>query len=184
MPNPWIDHVKKYALAQNLSYREALSKAKQTYTKEVNTTGGSRNSNIIRILEGKKKLNINRVNNPSNHLLTKYKTQFMPTPLESDIIDIKNDYMTKVKASYMLGRNNLGKSGKKQIITLRDSYYKLTGEHLPIERDLKKQWNKELKQLKVEDRKADEMTINKKDTPNNISYDFSKGRKKRKDVVI
>ena len=54
MVNPWIEHVKKYAHAHNLSYREALSKAKQTYKKEA--IGGSRKSNYVRILEAKKEL--------------------------------------------------------------------------------------------------------------------------------
>ena len=31
--NPWILHVKKYALEHNLSYKDAMSKAKPTYKK-------------------------------------------------------------------------------------------------------------------------------------------------------
>ncbi len=82
MTNPWIDHVKQYANAHNLSYREALSKAKPTY----NPTGGSRNSDIVKALIGKNKFDINRVNDPSEYLLKKY----VPAPKKTRRKKIKD----------------------------------------------------------------------------------------------
>ena len=34
MANPWITHVKQYAKTHNISYREALKRAKSTYKKK------------------------------------------------------------------------------------------------------------------------------------------------------
>jgi hypothetical protein len=35
MPNKWIEHVKEYASKNNVSYKEAMSKAKATYVKDI-----------------------------------------------------------------------------------------------------------------------------------------------------
>jgi hypothetical protein len=69
MSNPWIEHVKKYAKTHQLSYGDALLKAKESYTR---TTGGSRKSDIVRVLIGTNKFDINRVSNPSQSLKDKY----------------------------------------------------------------------------------------------------------------
>ena len=79
MTNPWIEHVKSYAIEHNISYREALSQAKETYVK----SGGSRKSNIVRVLIATNRFNINKVNNPSKHLISKYKTQVIKPPIET-----------------------------------------------------------------------------------------------------
>jgi hypothetical protein len=39
MPNPWISHVKAYCATHDCSYKDALKKAKATYTKQI---GGAR----------------------------------------------------------------------------------------------------------------------------------------------
>ena len=80
MPNPWIEHVKTYAKEHNITYGEAISQAKETYVKKERHSGGSRNSNIVRVLEGKKKLNINKVKNPSANLITRHKKQLIQPP--------------------------------------------------------------------------------------------------------
>lgn len=33
MPNNWVEHVKSYATANKVTYKEALSKAKESYKK-------------------------------------------------------------------------------------------------------------------------------------------------------
>lgn len=33
MPNNWVEHVKSYATSNNVTYKEALSKAKDSYKK-------------------------------------------------------------------------------------------------------------------------------------------------------
>lgn len=38
MPNKWIQHVKEYASKNNVSYKEAMSKAKATYVKDIVNT--------------------------------------------------------------------------------------------------------------------------------------------------
>jgi hypothetical protein len=63
--NPWILHVKKYAAEHKLSYKDAMSKAKDTYKK----TGGSRNAGYVKKLVAMKKLDINKVKKPSDNLI-------------------------------------------------------------------------------------------------------------------
>ena len=69
MSNPWIEHVKKYAKSHQLSYGDALLKAKESYTR---TTGGSRKSDIVRVLTATNKFDIKRIKNPSQYLKDKY----------------------------------------------------------------------------------------------------------------
>ena len=69
MSNPWIEHVKKYAKTHQLSYGDALLKAKKSYTR---TTGGSRKSDIVRVLTATNKFDIKRIKNPSQYLKDKY----------------------------------------------------------------------------------------------------------------
>ena len=69
MSNPWIEHVKKYAKTHRLSYGDALLKAKKSYTR---TTGGSRKSDIVRVLTATNKVDIKRIKNPSQYLKDKY----------------------------------------------------------------------------------------------------------------
>ena len=94
MPNPWIEHVKTYAKEHNITYGEAISQAKETYVKKERQSGGSRNSNIVRVLEGKKKLNINKVKNPSKHLLNKYKKSTKLTRSDFKNITILKQVLT------------------------------------------------------------------------------------------
>ena len=75
MSNPWIEHVKKYAKTHQLSYSDALLKAKESYTR---TTGGSRESDIVRVLVGTNKFDINRIRNPSKYLIDKAKKTTKP----------------------------------------------------------------------------------------------------------
>ena len=69
MSNPWIEHVKKYAKTHQLSYGDALLKAKKSYTR---TTGGSRKSDIVRVLTATNNVDIKRIKNPSQYLKDKY----------------------------------------------------------------------------------------------------------------
>jgi hypothetical protein len=36
--NPWIEHVKRYALANNVSYKQSLRDSKSSYTKKLGGT--------------------------------------------------------------------------------------------------------------------------------------------------
>jgi len=64
--NTWIDHVKQVQNKNNISYKEALQLAKQTYQ------GGSLKSNYIRYLYHKNQFNPELVrNNPSTNIIKK-----------------------------------------------------------------------------------------------------------------
>ncbi len=79
MPNPWIEHVKNYAKDHNLSYKDALKEAKSSYKTDI--AGGARDpSAVVRAIYGKnrKKFNIDRVQNPSKHLLTTFENIEIP----------------------------------------------------------------------------------------------------------
>ena len=43
MPNPWIEHVRKYAKDNNLTYACAITHAKSTYTKKDGTKSTASN---------------------------------------------------------------------------------------------------------------------------------------------
>jgi len=62
--NPWISHVKKYALDNNLSYKDAMKQAKSTYQK----VGGSKQSGYVRKMVAMKNLDITKVRKPSKNL--------------------------------------------------------------------------------------------------------------------
>ena len=83
MSNPWIEHVKKYAKTHQLSYGDALLKAKKSYTR---TTGGSRKSDIVRVLTATNKVDIKRIKNPSQYLKDKY-----------EYMDLSHDDFTTVE---------------------------------------------------------------------------------------
>ena len=64
----WINHVKKYQTAHNVTYKEALQQASKTYS------GGSLKSNYIRNIIYKKNFDVNKMRQPSNHILKKFKS--------------------------------------------------------------------------------------------------------------
>lgn len=74
--NPWLEHVKNFQKANpNLSYKECLSKAKQTYK-----TGGSSKSGYIKaLMYDKLKSNehipfeFSEMVEPSQYIINKYK---------------------------------------------------------------------------------------------------------------
>jgi hypothetical protein len=71
MVNKWVDHVKQYANDHNISYRDALKVAGETYTADIMVGGARPPYKVIKAIYGKnrKKFNVNKVHNPSKHLL-------------------------------------------------------------------------------------------------------------------
>jgi type IV secretory pathway VirB10-like protein len=79
MTTTWIQHVKQYQNEHDCSYREALSKAKQTYT------GGSlKSSGYIKRLIKEDKINIDKIKNPSTYILARYGKK-QPAPVEPPV---------------------------------------------------------------------------------------------------
>ena len=51
MTNPWIEHVRKYAKDNNISYACAISKASDTYTKKTKTSAKQTNLKLVELLK-------------------------------------------------------------------------------------------------------------------------------------
>lgn len=79
--NPWISHVKTYALEHNLSYKDAMIQAKTTYKK----IGGSRKSGFIKQMIKNKTLDISKVKKPSKNL-KKIAGEMMPKKIKIKVI--------------------------------------------------------------------------------------------------
>ncbi len=62
MNNKWLEHVKQYQQNHNVSYKEAMTHAKHTYS------GGSIKSDLVRRMYYSKNFNPKRVSNPSKNI--------------------------------------------------------------------------------------------------------------------
>jgi hypothetical protein len=70
----WLEHVKAFQKKNGCTYKEAMTRAKQTY-------GGSLKSNYIKRLVATGNFDINKIINPSQHLINKYRKKVIPSSL-------------------------------------------------------------------------------------------------------
>jgi len=111
MTSEWINHVKQYAQEHNLSYKEALSQASQTYHKQ----GGSVKSDFIRNIIYTDKFNPKKMkrNNKSKFIMKKekrqdfneYRKNMVKDDIEKDLPRHRNDINQYIN---MLNNKNYG----------------------------------------------------------------------------
>ena len=66
MSNPWIQHVKAHATANNITYKRALTEAKPTYRARTPDTGSK--SGYVRKLIATGEVNVSKIKKPSEWL--------------------------------------------------------------------------------------------------------------------
>ena len=82
MTTAWLQHVQNYRNQHGCSYKEALSKAGATYMR-----GGSVKSGYIKRLVKENKIDIDKIKNPSKHLLLHYGKKPEPEPIHEPQYD-------------------------------------------------------------------------------------------------
>jgi predicted RNA methylase len=112
--NNWIEFVKQYAEENELSYREAMSKAKIPYRDAMTSikVGGSSKSNLIRhIIYKAHKFNPNKINNKSNYIkegkyFDKHQEIFNDNENTNNITKLRSDLITKKLLEYTNKKTN------------------------------------------------------------------------------
>ena len=80
MTTAWLQHVKNYRDQHGCSYKEAMTKARATYT------GGSIKSSYIKRLVKENKIDIDKIKNPSKNLLSRFGKKPEPEPIYDEPI--------------------------------------------------------------------------------------------------
>lgn len=84
--NNWLEHVKQYQKEHNITYRQALSDAKETYIK-----GGSLESNKVRRMYYAKNFNPLKVHNASQNILSRINKDDAKKHYENKLNITKNE---------------------------------------------------------------------------------------------
>ncbi len=126
MANDWVEHVRQYAREHNMSYREAMKDAKQSY----GGNEGGQSAGFVKRLIAEGKFDIKKMKNPSQDLIDTYGTK--QKSKKDELTNIKNN-LASYKKEYQSMFNETDK--KLNELKSKKGITKVTKEKL-VEREL------------------------------------------------